>query len=199
MKTFRLTWRTGPADQRTEPAEPRRSQGRGRRLIAVLLVLAGFAAATADLFVWPPQGMPARVDAIVMLNGPGDRLATALRLAWAHRAPMIVISRGSRYWGHGNVCAPKIPGVKVICFDPDPETTRGEAEFAGVLAKRYRWRSIVLVAIKPQDARARLRVGRCLSGRIYVINAPIPLSSWPGAIAYEWGAITKALVFQRSC
>jgi len=143
--------------------------------------------------------MPLRVDAIVMMNGSGDRLDTVLGLAWAHRAPVVVISRGSKYWGHGSVCAPKIPRVKVICFDPDPETTRGEAEFAGRLAQRYRWHSIALVTTTPQDTRARLRLGRCFSGKIYVVNAPLPLSQWPEAIAYEWGATLKALFLQRSC
>lgn len=154
---------------------------------------------TARLFVWPQQGMPAHVDAIVMLNGPGDRLDTALNLAWAHRAPMIVIARGSPYWGRGSICAPKIPGVKVICFDPDPSTTRGEAEFTGRLAKRYHWRSIVLVTTTPQDTRSRLRVRRCFRGSIYVVAAPIPAYEWPYAIAYEWGATAKAILLQRSC
>ena len=178
---------------------PRRRQRRRQVIAALLVMLAVFGAATVRLFVAPPQGMPSRVDAIVMLNGPGDRLTTALKLAWAHRAPMIVISRGSRYWGHGSVCGPKIPGVRVICFDPDPATTRGEAEFPGRLARRYRWHSIVLVATTPQDTRARLRVGRCFSGRIYVINAPLPAFEWPYAIAYEWAATVKALVLQTSC
>jgi hypothetical protein len=52
-------------------------------------------AATARLFVWPDRGMPARVSAIVMLNGPGNRLGAALDLAWQYRAPFLVISRGS--------------------------------------------------------------------------------------------------------
>jgi uncharacterized SAM-binding protein YcdF (DUF218 family) len=186
---------------RAVPARSRRSAGHGRRriVIALLVVLVGFGAATARLFVWPAQGMPARVDAIVMLNGPGGRLQTAEMLAWAHRAPMLVVSRGSSYWGHGSVCAPKIPRVKVICFDPTPNNTRGEAEFAGTLAKRYRWQSVVVVTTTPQDTRARLRVGRCLSGPIYVVNAPLPASSWPAAVVYEWGATIKALVLQRSC
>jgi hypothetical protein len=168
-------------------------------VVALLVVLAGFCLATARWFVWPRHGMPARVDAIVMLNGPGDRLDTALALAWAHRAPMIAISRGSRYWGHGSVCAPKMPRVKVICFDPDPATTRGEAEFTGLLARRYRWHSIVLVAVAPQDSNARLRVGRCFKGKIYVINTPLPAAEWPETVAYEWAATIKALFLQRSC
>ena len=184
-----------------EPAELRRHR-RGRRryvVVALLVILAGFGVTTARLFVWPQQGMPFRVDAIVMLNGQGNRLHTAEELAWAHRAPTIVIARGSHYWGHGSICAPKINGVRFICFDPSPSTTRGEAEFTGRLAKRYGWHSIALVATAPQDTRARLRVGRCFAGKIYVVNAPLPASQWPGAIAYEWAATIKALFLQRSC
>jgi hypothetical protein len=168
-------------------------------IIAALTLSAIFCVTTARLFIWPAQGIPGRVDAIVMLNGPGDRLDTALRLAWAHRAPVIVISRGSPYWGHGSICAPKIPGVRVICFDPNPETTQGEAEFAGRLARQYHWHSIALVATTPQDTRARIRVGRCFSGKIYVATAPLPRWDWPYSLAYEWGALIKALVLQRSC
>jgi uncharacterized SAM-binding protein YcdF (DUF218 family) len=178
----------------------RRPRGRGRLLAAAgVLLLAGLAVTTARLFVWPEQGMPAHVDAIVMLDGPGDRLRTTLTLAWAHRAPVVVISRGSPYWGHGSVCAPQIPRVRVICFHPDPATTRGEAEFTGRLAQRYHWHSIALVTITPQDTRARLRVGRCFPGSIYVVTAPLAAQAWPYEIAYEWGATVKALVLQRSC
>ena len=112
-----------------EPAELRRHRPGRRRyiVIALLVILAGFGVTTAHLFIWPRQGMPSRVDAIVMLNGQGNRLHTAEELGWAHRAPTIVIARGSHYWGHGSICAPKINGVRFICFDPSPSTTRGEA------------------------------------------------------------------------
>jgi hypothetical protein len=178
-----------------------RSPSRLRRFLiaAVSLLLATFAVATARLFIWPPEGMPAHVDAIVMLNGPGNRLDTALNLARAHRAPTIVISRGSPYWGHGSICAPKIPGVRVICFDPDPSTTQGEAEFTGRLAQRYHWHSIVLVTTTPQDMPARVRVQRCFPKRIYVVTAPLGAHEWPYAIAYEWGATINALILQRGC
>ena len=111
---------------------------------------------------------------------------------------MLVISLGSPYW-YTSACTAKILRVKVICFIPDPRTTRGEAEVAGLLAKRYRWHSIVLVTTALQNTRARLRVRRCFAGKIYVINAPLPRSQWPYTIAYEWGATMKALFLQRSC
>ena len=187
--------------QKIRRTDSRSHQHRCRRYtVAVLIILlAILGATTAHWFVWPLQGMPSHVDAIVMLDGPGNRLDTALDLGWTHRAPMIVISRGSPRWGHGSVCAPKISKVKVICFDPNPATTRGEAEFAGRLATRYHWHSIVVVAITPQDTVARLRVGRCFPGKIYVINAPLSRFEWPYEIAYYWEATIKALIFQRRC
>lgn len=180
---------------------PSPRQGRFRQKVVAVLALGVIAlgAATARLFIWPDRGMPARVSAIVMLNGPGDRLDTALDLAWQHRVPFVVISRGSPYWGHGSICAPRIPRVKVICFEPNPATTKGEAEFVGQLARKYRWQSVALVTITPQDTRARLRVERCFAGPVYVMTAPMSLSGWPSQIAYEWGAFVKALVFQRGC
>jgi uncharacterized SAM-binding protein YcdF (DUF218 family) len=163
------------------------------------LALTALGVATARLFVWPPHGMPARVSAIVMLNGPGDRLDTALKLALEHRAPVVLISQSSPFWGHGNVCAPKISGVQVICFDPNPATTRGEAEFTARLAKHYHWHSIALVATAPQDTRARLRMQRCYGGHVYVVNAPLTTYEWPAEIVYEWAATIKAVLLQPGC
>jgi hypothetical protein len=163
--------------------------------LAAVLIVAGVT--TGRLFVWPARGMPARVDAIVMLNAPGATLPVALRLARQHRAGYLVISQGtvaSHY-----ACPRPVPQVKLICFHPSPATTQGEAEFIGRQARQHHWRSVVVVAITPQASRARLRLGRCFGGHVYVMTAPVPLGSWPYQIAYEWGAVAKALVLQRGC
>ena len=133
-----------------------------------------------------------------MLDGPGNRLPVAVQLAREHRAPMLVVSQG--WQGYGGPCPPKTPGVKLICFDPDPGDTRGEAEFAGRLARQYHWSSVVLVTTRVQDTRASAP-GRALrfGGSIYVITAPLDAASWPLQIAYEWGALFKALVLDRAC
>jgi hypothetical protein len=141
--------------------------------------------------------MPTSVDAIVMLAGPGNRLPVALQLAREHRAPVLVVSRG--WQGYGGPCPSPIPGVKLICFDPNPGTTRGEGEVLGRLAKQLRWNSVVLVTTRTQDTRARIIVERCFGGSIYVVTAPLPLGSWPYEIVYQWGALGKALVLQRAC
>lgn len=181
-------------------AERRRRVSRGWRrvLISLIVVVVLFAGVTARLFVWPAQGMPASVSAIVMLAGPGDRLPVALQLAQEHRAPVLVVSQGHEGWG-GPCPSEKVAGVTIICFEPNPGNTRGEAEFAGRLAKQYHWRSIVLVTTLAQDTRARIILRRCFGGSIYVAGAPLPLHQWPGQLIYNWGALAKALILQRSC
>lgn len=156
-----------------------------------------FSAATARLLVWPAQGMPGRVDAIVMLAGPGDRLPVAVRLANEHRAGVLVVSRG--HLGYGGPCPGAIPGIKIICFAPDPSDTRGEAEFVSKLADKFGWHSLVLVTTPEQDTRARLLMGRCYPGSIYVVTAPHAWYEWPYQIAYGWGALLKALALVQSC
>jgi hypothetical protein len=189
---MRFTTSRGVADGR------RRSlRGCRRAFAAAIALVVAFGLVTARLFVWPAQGMPARVSAIVMLAGPGNRLPVALQLAGEHRAPVLVVSQGQH--GYGGPCPPPTPGVKLICFEPNPGDTRGEAEFVGRLAARYRWNSIVLVTSSEQDTRARILMGRCFGGSTYVITASLPMGSWPHQIAYEWGALFKALALYRAC
>lgn len=188
-----LFWSRGSASR--QPARRARWWHRALLALAVFLIAAG--AATARLFIWPDQGMSARVSAIVMLDSPGNSLNIALRLARQHRAPFLVVSLGTP--DSGPRCPRPIPGVRVICFNPAPITTQGEAEYVGRLARQYHWHSVAVVTITPQDSRARLRIERCFTGPVYVVTTPIALSSWPYEIAYEWGALVKALVVQRGC
>ena len=173
------------------------TRARRRLFAAAAAVLLAFGVVTARLFVWPARGMPASVSAIVMLAGPGDRLPVALRLARQHRAPVLVVSRG--WQGYAGPCPAATAGVRLICFDPDPGTTRGEAEFVGRLAQRYHWRSVVLVATRAQDTRARIITGRCFSGSVYAVTAWLPWDDWPYQLAYQWAALVKALVLDRAC
>lgn len=170
---------------------------RRRILLALLIFVLAFAAATARLLVWPVQGMPARAGAIVMLAGPGDRLPVAVRLASEHRASVLVVSRG--HLGYGGPCPSAIAGVTIICFDPDPSNTRGEAEFVSRLARERGWRSLALVTTPEQDTRARLLMHRCYAGSVYVVTASHAWYVWPYRIAYGWGALVKALVVKSSC
>ena len=74
-----LRWATSPSRRR-----------RRRTVLVVTLagVLVAFCGLTARLFIFPVSGMPAHVDAIVMMNGRGGaaRFQTAIDLAFQDRA-----------------------------------------------------------------------------------------------------------------
>lgn len=157
-----------------------------------------FVVATAQVLVWSPTDItPTNVSAIVMLAGPGVRLPVALQLVGEHRAPMLVVSQG--YDGYGSPCPPRPAGVQLICFEPVPPTTRGEAEHIGQLAKQYHWTSLILVTSRPQALRAGIIVGRCFPGTIYSSTGPLPRRRWPYEIAYGWAALAKAVFVNRTC
>ena len=167
-----------------------------RCLGIALAVIVAVAGVTARLFVWPTQGAPARVDAIVMLNSPGDPLTLALRLAHQGRARFLVVSQGGP--GGGYQCPPAVPHVRLICFIRSRYDPRrgGVCRAAG---RRYHWHSLLVVTTVSQASRARLRVERCFAGHLYLMAAPIPPGSWPYQLAYQWAATIKALAVQRGC
>ena len=136
----------------------RRRRAWRRPVLAAAGLLVVLAATTARVLVWPVEWTPAGADAIVMLAGPGNRLPVALRLAREHRAPVLVVSRG--WMGYSGPCPPPTPGVRTICFEPNPGNTRGEAEYVGALARRNGWHSLILVAIRPQAVRSQTTVSR---------------------------------------
>jgi uncharacterized SAM-binding protein YcdF (DUF218 family) len=171
---------------------------RGRRvLIALAVLFVLFCGATARLFVWPTTGMPARVDAIVVPGGSGNRIAAAIALAEQGRARYLVLSQGE--YVPPQLCGAHVGGATALCFKPHPDTTQGEAEGTARLAREYGFRSIVLVTSPDQTWRAELRFGRCYSGEIYGVTTPLPKHLWPLMIAYQWAATFKAEIVNRSC
>jgi len=175
---------------------------RSRRVQLILAVasvlLAAFCLVSALLFVFPVTGMPARVDAIVVLGGEGGRLDLGVQLAQEDKASYLVLSRGLPLIPP-NICTGHVGPAKVICFKPNPDTTQGEAEGASRIARKYGWTSLVLVTTQDQVWRAHLRFQRCYSGEIYSVAVPIPWYSWPYAILYQWAGTAKAEIYQRGC
>ncbi len=142
--------------------------------------------------------MPARVDAIVVIGGLGDRVDYGMQLAREDKARYLVFSKGLG-WLPPGICGQHVGPARVLCFQPDPATTQGEAEGTARLAKQYGWRSLALVTTRDQAWRAKLWFGRCFTGQIYSTTAPLSWYRLPPAIPYEWGATIKAELFDRSC
>ncbi len=128
-------------------------------------------------------------DAIVVLGPPDDngRIDTALALIDKHIASNLVISVGSPEQFHAkHLCTTPQQGFSVTCFEPDPATTRGEAEEVKRLASQHGWKSIIVVDVhvphlaRPNDRQAMLRRqalhGRRAPGNLVVdVGLPVPL------------------------
>jgi hypothetical protein len=154
-------------------------------------------AATPPVLVFPPTGPLSRADAIVMFDGVGDRRDATYRLARAGYAPVVAIS--TQVPGECRATLPAIPGTQLFCFVPAPATTQGEAEALGRMAVQYHWTRVIVVVDTAQATRARIRVDRCYHGQLLLAPVSPGAAAWPKTIAYEWGAMVKALVLQRSC
>lgn len=195
---------TAEADEPAEPAEAEPPRRRQRRwlLIVLAVVIVVFSAVSMRMFVWPDlPSLPERADAVIELGGAGDPLErdnAALTLARENRAPVLVQSTVAAE-ARTNRCLPPVPGVTILCFHAEPNTTRGEAHAIAALAARHRWSSVILVTTPDHAWRARLIVSRCFPGAVYVSTAPLPALSWFRQIPYQWGASTKALLFERDC
>jgi len=175
----------------------RSARHRGRRIIfiAIAALVALFLVLTAVLFVWPATNAPRRSDAIVVLGGSGPRIQKGLALARAGYAPYLVLSDPG-----DEPCHWAIHNVKVICFDPNPSTTQGEARETTTLAKEHNWHQIIVVSGIPQTTRARILFDRCTDRALLFDPAsPGGLGEWFKNIVHEWGALIVQLTVQRSC
>src|ERR1039458_3198195 len=162
-----------------------------RPLVAGAVVVLAFLVLSAVLFVWPKTDTPRKVDAIVVLGGASNRVTKGLKLASEGYAPTLLISTPDP-----SACGYSIPGVSIICFQPSPATTQGEARYVAKLASRRHWRQIIVVSRTAQALRARLRFERCYHGTALFDPAG---SVTVADVIYEWGALAKALTIQRGC
>lgn len=186
------------------PTSETRPAGRVRRrrtilVVMCLSVLVILGVAVVRLFVRPDlPPLPARVDAIIELGGPGQRDAVALALAGERRAPVLIQSTTETEAASGR-CLPPVPEVRIGCFHAQPNTTRGEAEYIGRAAAEGGWKSIILVTTPDHAWRARLEVRRCFGGEVYVVTSQLPRLLWFRQIPYQAAATVKAMTFSRTC
>jgi uncharacterized SAM-binding protein YcdF (DUF218 family) len=163
----------------------------------VMVIVVAFVVLTSVLFIRPATNTPQRVDAIVVLDGNpwSARWQKGVDLAREGYAPVLVQSNVP--W---TPCPHGPPRVEVICFYPSPASTRGEAIAVARLATQHHWHRLLIVTNVPQVTRARIRVDRCYHGvTLFEAVNPEGVGSWLHNLVYEWGALGKALILQRSC
>jgi hypothetical protein len=165
--------------------------------LVMAVVIVAIVVASVVLFIKPATNAPAHSDAVIVLAGGnnGGRIAKGLALVRAGYAPRLFVSAP----GYKD-CPQSLPSVSITCFNPNPATTQGEARFAATLAQQHHWHQIIVVSGTQQVTRARIRFDRCYHGMVLMIPAdPGGLWNWATTVVYEWGAIVKALIFQRGC
>lgn len=185
------------AEQEQAPSGRKRGHGKRWLVLGPALAVALFIIASGAVFVWPPSDQPTHADAILSLNGPNETHREALAISLAERgyAPVLLFSQGN----FRTTPCPTVPHVRVVCFEPHPARTAGEVEFAARYARGRGWHHLIVIPGRPQSIRARLLLGRCFSGSVTVVTAPAKISQLPYEVAYEWGALGKALLVNRHC
>ncbi len=171
------------------------------RLVLFAVLFFAFVAATVHFFVLPHLDKVTRADAVVVLSGgKTDRLPKGLGLVQQGVAPTLVISDGlaKDYTQANALCRNKQP-FKVICFKPDPYSTRGEAEGVARLAKQHHWRSIVVVTSRYHVFRARILFKRCFKGHLAVVGSWPSLTNYVVGSLQEWPKLIYEETLLRSC
>jgi uncharacterized SAM-binding protein YcdF (DUF218 family) len=169
------------------------------KLVGVLVL--AWAGAAAIVYALHHGEDPVRADAVVVLQGSDTRLPLGLRLVESGTAPLLVISRGSRKPLERRLCSGrrKVRGVRVLCFDAYPPSTRGEARFVAHLARDRNLSRIDVVTSKFHVFRAKLIVRRCYHGGLRVVGAPQEDWKLPWDAVTETAKLTYQLLVARDC
>ncbi|HET7572808.1 MAG TPA: ElyC/SanA/YdcF family protein [Gaiellaceae bacterium] len=176
-----------------------------RVLLALAALVAAWLVACVVLFVFPPaeSGPPKHADAVVVLSGDHARLAPAERLVRAGVAPTLAISSVGRTPGWTaarRLCAAgRYASARVVCFEANPYSTRGEAETVARLARARRWRSLVVVSSTFHLTRVDLLFHRCWTGDLSLVGAPYPWWRQPEQWATETGKLLVQVFAERAC
>ena len=171
------------------------------RLVVFMVLVLVFLAASVYLFVFPHLDRVTHADAVVVLSGgKTDRLPKGLSLMQRGVAPTLVISDGHApdYPEANRLCRGGQP-FKVVCFKPNPYSTRGEAEGMANLAREHRWRSLVVVTSRYHVFRARILFRRCFKGPLTVVGSMPSVTNYVVGAIEEWPKLIYEETLVRSC
>jgi uncharacterized SAM-binding protein YcdF (DUF218 family) len=172
---------------------------------AVVAALAIFwAIAGIFLYVTPPADEPQHADVLFVLGPPDQRMVYAEQLMQQGYAPTLAVSspvgKDGKY--EAAICTANRP-YRIICFNPDPFTTQGEARALSDLSQRYGWQSANVLTAQFHVTRARVIVSRCYAGdlrmiadrrKLPLVSASKPTNSWAYQYVYQTAAFVKAAV-----
>lgn len=175
--------------------------------VAAAAVVALWVALDLYLFVAPDLDKPTAADAVIVLAGDRTpRLERGLELMAAGVAPVLVISDGlDPLWPAANRLCADGSGTgggrsfRVVCFRPDPYSTRGEARGFARLAQESGWESVVIATSTFHVTRSRILFRRCFDGRVEGVGAPSAFGKLAPSLVREVGKLLVQLSVARSC
>ena len=174
------------------------------RVVAVILAGALLWLITAFQFFYsPPQAMPQRTDALVVLGGLSrERLPVAEDLQKKLDIPVLVVSTTGLA---GNIegdtlCRADSDDPDLMCFRPTPLNTRGEAKALSELIAQNGWESVTVVTSEYHLIRAGTLIRQCTSAEIHMVGSQPELSAgaWLDRFVVETGGLLDAWV-QPEC
>ena len=169
----------------------------GWMIVVLGLVLAGLATAFV-VYLLPTDDEPRDPDAVVVLGGAGaERAELGIELAERYDA-QLVLSSSAAIFGErqGRTCR-----LDAICFEPVPETTRGEAQMVAEMAEERGWDHVTVATSAFHTSRSRLLFRQCLGERVTVVGAVREggRATTPRLLVREGAGVIAAATFQRAC
>ena len=168
---------------------------------ALPLVVLVWVVAVSAAFALRHGGRPVRADAVVVLEGSKPRLPEGLKLVREGYAPLLVVSRGDRKKLEAKLCAGRgwPAHVRVLCFDANPLSTRGEAEFIGRLARERGLARIDVVTSQFHVFRSQILLERCYHGELRMVGVTQPVWKFPWYAVTETAKLAYQLIVARGC
>lgn len=166
------------------------------------VVAAVWAVVGYSLYVDPEVDRPGQSDVLLVLAPvPDDRLDYAEWLMEQGHADMLAVSvPSSAANGPTAKICDQQRSYPVVCFEPGPVTTRGEARALRDLAETHGWRSADVLTAQSHASRTRVLMERCFNGVLHVIPErqqlpPVSLNtnSWVYRYLYETAAFVKVV------
>ncbi|BBY51364.1 hypothetical protein MARA_48320 [Mycolicibacterium arabiense] len=175
---------------------------RSRLAASIFAVVAALIVAGFPVYVRPQVDPVRKADAILVLGGPSyGRYARGFELGSRGEAPTVVVSNpnGRKDPWLTQQCA-SAHAFEIVCFVPDPPTTRGEGRELRRLAAERGWRTVVVVTFRPHVSRARFILHRCFDGELVMVEPddPVPARRWVVEYALQTVGYVRAAL-QPGC
>ena len=172
-----------------------------RRFVLISFVLLiGLYAIGAPVFLWRDDDpLPAKADAVVVLEGSDKRIPAARALVDGGIAPLLVVAaeRNDRDKARRRLCRSKAEDV--MCVYPGPFAQIGEAQAIAKIAKRRNWDTVVLVTSRYSLLRSDRIFRRCTGFRVVEFGVDEPWWRVTINVPLEWVKLAVAETVRRNC